>query len=194
MSIDDLKSAVRAISARYADREKRARRLFMEERAASLHFEREREFGIKTSISEFFGVPYASIGFCGSAQLGFSVYKDRLFIPGVSDLDAAVVDVDLFQLAWRDVVDCTRSFTDLTPFGSAGHDRIESFQNQILRRGMIRIDAMPQSELSRSWSLFQGRLSREHTSVFKRVSIAIYMNEYAFCWKQDSVLAQLTRG
>lgn len=194
MSIETLKGAVRAISARYMDREQRARRLFMEERAASMHFEREREFAIKTAISEFFQVPYSSVSFCGSAQLGFSVHKDRLFAPGVSDLDAAVVDVDLFQLAWRDVIDVTRSFTDLTPFGSTRPADVEAFQQQILRRGLIRVDAMPQSDLSRDWSLFQGVLSREHTILFKRISIGIYMNEYAFCWKQDSVLARLTRG
>lgn len=194
MTIEQLKKAVRAISGRYMDREKRARRLFIEERAASLHFDREREFEIKTEISQFFGVPYTSISFCGSAQLGFSVHKDRLFIPGISDLDAAVVDVDLFQLAWRDVIDTTRSFTDLTPFGSVGAAEIEIFQQQILRRGMIRLDAMPQSKLTQSWSQFQGRLSRKHTTLFKRISIAFYMNEYAFCWKQDSVLSHLTRG
>lgn len=194
MTIDNLKNVVRSLSARYGNREARSRRLFMEERAASMHFDREREFSIKTDISENFSVPYSAISFCGSAQLGFSIHKDRLFNPGVSDLDAAVVDVDLFQLAWRDVIDTTRSFTDMTPFGHRGPEQIEAFQQQILRRGMIRVDAMPQSVKSQEWSQFQGTISRKHTLLFKRITIAIYMNEYAFCWKQDSALAQLTRG
>lgn len=188
-----LKAKVRSIGARFPNRERRARRLFVEERAASLHFDRDREFEIRTEISTFFRVPYSAIAFAGSAQLGFSVHKDKLFEPGVSDLDAACVDVSLFQRAWIDVVETTRSFTDATPFGMCGRQEIEQFKDQILRRGMIRVDAMPRSELSLEWNAFLGRLSRRHTSFFQRVSLAIYMNEYAFCWKQDSSLATLMR-
>ncbi|QQV75865.1 hypothetical protein H5J25_09565 [Sphingomonas aliaeris] len=117
MSVELLKRSVRAISRNYKDREQRSRRLFIEERAASLHFHREREFAIRTAISEHFAVPYSAVAFTGSAQLGFSVHKDRLFEPGISDLDAACISPDLFQSAWMDVVKATRSFTDLTPFG-----------------------------------------------------------------------------
>lgn len=186
-----LKAQVRAIGARFSNREERARRLFVEERAASLHFHRDREFAIRTEISKFFGIPYSAVAFAGSAQLGFSIHKDRIFEPGVSDLDAACVDVSLFQRAWIDVVETTRSFTDATPFGTRKPNEIELFKDQILRRGMIRVDAMPRSKLSLQWSTFLGQLSRKHAMLFQRVSIAIYMNEYAFCWKQDSALATL---
>lgn len=191
MSIDDLKRQVRAISSRYDDREKRARRLFIEERAASLHFERDREFEIKTDISKLFGIAYSAVSFCGSAQIGFSIHKNTLFEPTISDLDAACVSVELFQKAWTDVIATTRAFSDLTPFGRRPSRKIESFRDQILRRGMISVDAMPESELSRTWSQFQVELSRKHAAIFQRVSLAIYMNEYAFCWKQDSALAHL---
>jgi hypothetical protein len=188
-----MKAAVRSIGARFENREQRARRLFVEERAASLHFDRDREFAIRADISTFLSVPYSAIAFAGSAQLGFSVHKDRLFEPGASDLDAACVDVGVFQRAWIDIVETTRSFTDATPFGARGAQDIEQFKDQILRRGMIRLDAMPQSELSLEWNAFLGRLSRRHTTLFQRISLAIYMNEYAFCWKQDSSLATLMR-
>jgi len=191
MSLDDLKRHVRAISAKYDDREQRARRLFIEERAASLHFQREREFTIRTDISQFFNIAYSAVSFCGSAQLGFSIHKDKLFEPAASDLDAACVDVELFQKAWIDVVTITRAFTDLTPFGTRAAGKIDLFKEQILKRGMIRVDAMPQSELSLSWSRFQGELSRQHAVIFRGITLAIYMNEYAFCWKQDSALSRL---
>jgi len=71
MTLDNLKKAVREIGARYPDREQRARRLYIEERPASLHSERHREFDIKTKISEFFDISYSSVSFTGSAQLGF---------------------------------------------------------------------------------------------------------------------------
>ena len=67
--------------ASHDDRELRGRRLFIEERAASLHFQRDQEFRIKTDVSAFFSIPYSSICFCGSAQLGFSVHKDKFFEP-----------------------------------------------------------------------------------------------------------------
>lgn len=191
MSLDDLKLHVRTIGKKYRDREQRARRIFIEERAASLQQEREREFAIRTEISTFFRIAYSAVSFCGSGQIGFSIHKNKSFEPCVSDLDVACIDVELFQRAWIDVVSTTRAFTDLTPFGSRRPKYIEQFKGQILKRGMIRVDLMPQSPLSQSWSQFQGQLSRQHTAIFKNINFAIYMNEYAFCWKQDSALSEL---
>jgi hypothetical protein len=119
MKIDDLKNHVRTIGKKYTDREQRARRLFIEERAASLHNERDREFAIKTEISNYFRIAYSAVSFSGSGQIGFSIHKDKFFEPSVSDLDVACIDVELFQRAWIDVVSTTRAFTDLTPFGKA---------------------------------------------------------------------------
>jgi hypothetical protein len=192
MSLEDLKRHVRVLGSKYTDREQRARRLFIEERAASLQQERDREFAIRTEISDFFSIAYSAVSFCGSGQLGFSIHKDKLFEPCVSDLDVASIDVELFQRAWIDVVSTTRAFTDLTPFGRRNAENIKYFQQRILKRGMISVGEMPQSALSRSWSQFQGQLSRKHTSIFRNINFAIYMNEYAFCWKQDSALSNLT--
>lgn len=188
-----MKDAVRTIGNRFPDREERARRLFITEPPASLVSDHDREFAIKTDISKFFAVPYSVVSFCGSAQIGFSVHKDTPFEPGVSDLDAACIDAHLFQRAWMDVIKATRAFTDSTPFGHRGPESINQLRDQIVKRGMIRIDAMPISELSQNWSAFQGEISRKHTTMFRRISVAIYINEYAFCWKQDSALAALLR-
>lgn len=193
MTLETLKDAVRNIGKRFPDREERARRLFITERAASLHKREDVEFSIKTDISRFLDIPYSSVSFCGSGQLGFSVHKNKLFEPGVSDLDAACIDPYLFQRAWMDVITTTRAFSDLTKFGTAGSGRVDLLRDQIVRRGMIRVDAMPLSDLSRKWSTFQGELSRKHTALYRNVTIAIYINEYAFCWKQDSALNTLMR-
>lgn len=193
MTIEHLKRRVREIGSAYPDREQRARRLYVEERAAALHSDREREFAIRTEISEFFRVPYSAVAFCGSAQIGFSILKDKLFEPAVSDLDAACISPELFQRAWIDVAKSTRALSDLTKFGRRSPRDIQIFQDQILKRGMIRVAAMPQSSLSPAWSSFQMQLSRKHASVFRNVSVAVYMNEYAFSWKQDSALSQLLR-
>lgn len=193
MDIETLKGTVRTIGAQYTDREARARRLFIENRATALQADRDREFAIRSEISDFFDIPYSAVSFCGSAQLGFSVPKNQLFRTGASDLDAALVSPNLFQQAWKDAIDVTRAFTDATPFGSSASREIELFKDQILRRGMIRIGAMPNSALSSRWRQFEGRLSRGHTTIFRSITLAIYMNEYAFCWKQDSAIAALMR-
>ncbi len=192
-SLTQMKTAVRAIANNYPDREQRARRLFIEERAVAFTAtrERDREFEIKTKISNFYEIPYSSVCFCGSAQLGFSAHKDRLFVPAVSDLDAACVSSLVFQKAWADVIESTSAFTDSTVFGSRHENEVRQFKDQILRRGMIRVEMMPQSILSRAWSVFQGELSRQHTDMFKKITVTIYMNEYAFCWKQDSALREI---
>lgn len=191
MSLDRLKDAVRDICKRFPDREERARRLFMEERAASFYGNRDAEFRIRSDISSFFDVPYSSVCFTGSGQIGFSVHKDSLFSPGSSDLDAAIIDSDLFQKAWKDVVSSTRSFSDLTPFSSGSRADIDMFRTRLVNRGMILVDSMPKSKMSSEWSSFQGILSRKHSHLFNRISIALYINEYAFCWKQDSSLQKL---
>jgi hypothetical protein len=193
VNLEVLKAAVRDIASRFPDREERARRLFLTERPASLGQQPDREFEIKSDISAFFGIPYSAVAFCGSGQLGFSSHKNRLFSPGTSDLDAACIDPLLFQRAWMDVIETSRAFSDLSSFGQKGQRGVDLLRDQIVRRGMIRVEAMPGSALSRSWSAFQGSLSRKHTALYQRITIAIYINEYAFCWKQDSALAEIMR-
>lgn len=190
--LGQLKTAVQKICRPYKDREQRARRLFMQERAASLHGDQHREFQIKTKVSKFFDISYSSVSFCGSAQIGFSIHKNRLFVPGESDLDIAIIDTNLYQKAWIDIITTTRAFSDPTPFSPKTSTHIELFQSQILRRGMIRISAMPKSAIKQRWTQFEHEIGLEHTDLFKTITIAIYINEYAFCWKQDSSIAQLT--
>jgi hypothetical protein len=81
MSLEDLKRHVRTIGAKYTDREQRARRLFIEERAVSLQQERDREFAIRTEISTFFSIAYSAVSFCGSGQIGFSIHKNNFSNP-----------------------------------------------------------------------------------------------------------------
>ena len=190
--IDERKEWVRRIGGMYRDRTDRVRRLFVEERCCALRGHRDKEYEIRRDISQFFGIDYSAICFAGSAQLGFSICNNSIFRAGCSDLDVACVDVGIYQKAWIDVVGSTRAFTDDTVFPS-GVD-IALFRDRILRRGMIIVDEMPNSKIRNEWQKFEGELSRKHTRIFSRISISLYMNEYAFCWKQDSVVSQLFSG
>jgi hypothetical protein len=191
MSLEELKSNVRTITKGYRDREERSRRMYLQEQAYCLRENRHKEFNIKSRISKHFGINYSSVSFCGSGQIGFSIHKDTLFTPTVSDLDVACISSDLFQRAWIDVVRTTNAFNDLTPFNQRDRNLIELFKEQILKRGMIIIEAMPRSALKIGWTQFQDSVGRDHKDLFAKITIAIYMNEYAFCWKQDSALSSL---
>lgn len=183
-----LKSAVREIGKRYADRYDRARRLYIQERAAALAEDRDTEYKIKAEVHKYFDIPYSDVLFAGSAQLGFSAVKDTLFTPARSDLDIACVNTGLFQKAWVDVIEESRAFNNGAAFGAMKPHEIALFKDSIVKRGMIKISAMPNSQLAIRWRQFEAALTRQYAAQFGGVTIAIYMNEYAFCWKQDSSL------
>ena len=192
--VDVLKKHVLTLARKYSDRLRRARRVFVEERAVALASDREVEYSVKESISQFFGIKYSEIAFAGSAQVGFSAHKNRPFVKAVSDLDVACVSSDLFQIAWADVITATRAFTDATKFAGLREGEVDRFKDGILRRGMIRVEIMPRSELSMRWKSFEDSLSREYATYFGGINVAIYLNEYAFCWKQDSAISSILRG
>lgn len=163
-------------------------RLFLEEHPECFNGNLRDATKIRHEISRFFLIPYRSIIFCGSAQLGFSPYKETSFTMGRSDLDVACINGDLFQKAWIDVVARSRGFTDLSVFPSNSINEIDYFKEKIYKRGMIYVSEMPTTPLVRSWNEFSFDLSRRFNELFSRITFAIYLNEYAFCWKQKSVL------
>lgn len=191
--VDVLKGRILTIARKYGDRLRRARRLFVEERAVALASDREVEYSVKESISQFFGIKYSEVAFAGSAQVGFSAHKNKPFVKAVSDLDIACISSNLFQVAWADVITATRAFTDATRFAGLRAEEVGRFKDGILRRGMIRVEIMPRSELSIRWRGFEDALSREYAAYFGGISVAIYLNEYAFCWKQDSAISSILR-
>lgn len=191
--VEAIKGRLRATAAKYGDRLRRARRIFVEDRAVALSGDRDIEYEIKEKVAEFFSVKYSEVAFAGSAQVGFSVIKNRAFVKAESDLDIACLSSELFQTGWMDVIGATRAFTDSTAFSGLRETEVSLFKDSILRRGMIRIEMMPRSRRSQEWKDFQDRLSREYSVYFGKITVALYLNEYAFCWKQDSAISTLLR-
>lgn len=189
--LEALKERVRDIGKMSSSELDRSRRLYIYERPVALQGDDAKDYGVKREISEYFGIPYGHVHFAGSTQLGFSAHKDREFIPKQSDLDVACVSSELFQQAWIDVLEATNRFTNLSVFAPLGKTDVDLFKEQIYKRGMIRIEVMPQSSTAVRWRQFEQRISRKHLDKFKSVSIAIYMNEYAFCWKQNSAIEEI---
>lgn len=192
--LDQEKSKIISLARQYKDRLDRSRRIYVQERPAALANFRDLEYSIRSEVAQYFAISLGSIYFCGSAQLGFSVHKNRLFSPGISDLDIACVSGPLFQSAWKDAAEVTRAFSDPTKFSGRPEETAELFKDQLVKRGLIRVSTMPRSETSSEWQRFEAYLSRKHAAHFGRISFAIYINEYAFCWKQDSVISALLTG
>jgi hypothetical protein len=186
MTVDAQRAALRATLISYTDPITRSRKAYFENQSFAFADKHDREFRIKSDVCEYFKVPFRSVVFTGSAQLGFSPHKDTPFQAGKSDLDIACVSSDLYVQYWEDILRTTRAFTDQTSF--VGRNHFESLKEHILRRGMILIDFMPNSALKKAATDFLDTIGRQHRDVFNRVTFAIYLNEYAFCSKQTSAL------
>lgn len=189
--LDALKDAVRKIAVALPDRYDRTRRIYVQDRSMAMSEDRETEYSVKSDIHKFFDIPYSDVLFSGSTQLGFSPHKDSLFKKSISDLDVACVNTRLFQVAWVDLIEASRAFSNGAAFGATRRTDIDLFKEMILKRGMIKVSLMPTSDLSARWKDFESEMTRKYSSHFGSISFAIYMNEYAFCWKQDSAIQKI---
>lgn len=185
-----------SLATKYREPHERARRIFLEEPSFALTTKKEFEFEIKSRISAHFNVQFRSIVFCGSAHLGFSPHKDTEFVPGASDLDVAIIDMGTFQSVWMLLVEATRAFTDLSGFRTFPNpDKIiEEVRGMMVRRGLIHLASMPTSRKLDYHRIFFDQLSKPYREVFSKINVTFYMNEYAFCWKQNSALVTLLRA
>jgi hypothetical protein len=167
----------------------KVRRLYLDSPSYALGDKHGIEFEIKTQIANRYRIPFRSVVFSGSAQIGFSPQKDRIFIPGDSDLDVACIDAGLFTDVWLKILDVTHAFNDESCFLNPGH--AEKLTTNLLKRGMILLDFIPKCDDRTEEIAFLDRLSSYYRTYFSRISLAIYANEQAFCWKQMSVLSDV---
>lgn len=189
LTVDERRDDLRATLQSYPDVVTRVRRAYFDRASFALADKHDVEFEIKHLVADRYGIPFRSVVFTGSAQLGFSPQKDTEFQPGSSDLDIACIDARLFQEVWQSLLTATRAFSDLSGFSSTRHaDRL---RDQLLRRSMILFDYLPRSRIRTEEQRFLDGLSRRFRSHFGRISLAVYMNEWAFCWKQDSALSTI---
>ncbi|MBB2830844.1 UNVERIFIED_ORG: hypothetical protein GGD51_000949 [Rhizobium esperanzae] len=178
-------SAVRA----QKDAISRARKIYFDSTSFALEGKHDVEFEIKKSIADRHKIAFRSVVFSGSAQLGFSPYKDTSFIAGRSDLDVACIDSSLFQEYWTTILNVTKAFNDDSVWVKPDHG--SKLKSHLLKRGMILFDYLPASRQRTNELAFLDKLSRSYRSHFNRISLAIYINEAAFCWKQASALANI---
>src|SRR3569623_1109473 len=99
---------IRTVANSIGDPELRAQRIYFAEEPFAFRGRSDADFDIRHRISRHFECDFLDVAFCGSAHLGFSPIKDTVFVPGKSDLDVAIIDHNLFQNVWRDLVRISR--------------------------------------------------------------------------------------
>ena len=186
---------IRALANSISDPELRAQRIFFGEPPYAFRDKLDKAFDIKQRVSEHFQCDFRSVAFCGSAHLGFSPTKDTSFLAGSSDLDVALIDTSLFQMTWKQLVEYSKAFNDLTVFGSepAASRKVNDIHVMLAKRGVLHLHNMPRGDIFDKDREFLRRISRDYADMFGEITISFYMNEYAFSWKQDSCIQQILR-
>ena len=183
-------SAIKTVLSHPGNTFTKTKRLFLEEPSHSTKGKRDEEFQIKSEVAALFKVPYAVVLFCGSAHLGISPVKGTLFEPGKSDLDLAIVSPTAFTEAFEDLAASVRGFSDLTAFS---HDRgaAEFVKQRIWKRGSIHLKEMPNTKWTNEKKAALRDIEKKYRPTFRSITVAFYISEYFYCWKQKSSISGL---
>ncbi|MBS1131975.1 MAG: hypothetical protein H6R16_2977 [Proteobacteria bacterium] len=141
-------------------------------------------FDIIDRISTHFSIPFRSVHICGSAQTGYSYFKNKEFSEQGSDLDIAIVEPRLFQRYCEISFEATLGYTDLTKFLTRdGVNTANEFRDYLVR-GYFRPDLMPSCGSKQQWFSFFNRLSNDYPNHFKSINGGLYLSEVFFERKQ----------
>lgn len=154
----------------------------------------DQQFEILDEIRSHFSVPIGSIHAVGSAKIGRSLHKNTPFQPGISDLDLAIVDSNLYLEFVEHVFRLTKGYGDRSGFTKR---RGSSTANQYIEytsKGIFRADLMPSDPKRAMWYEFFGNLSKKHTNLFRSISCCIYLSEVFYENKQISALRKHIEG
>lgn len=190
--LSDQRIRIEKLAHAYSDPVARVTRIYLEEPSFCLGRQRDIEFEIKRIVASGLGVSYRSIAIAGSAQLGFSPHKGTIFTRGESDLDLAIIDVQLFQDLMETCISETRAFSDLQKFTNrGGEEAAGKLKQYITHKGMIPIYLMPLCQKVVRIEQLLSRAAAAGKGAFSSVNLAVYMSESLFCWKQNSGLKTL---
>ena len=171
-----------------------ARRLFLYDSSIAFANDKARGFTILNEVRDRFKVPFSAVRIVGSAQLGYSYFSRRDFLPTVSDLDLAIVSPTLFQQYSELVYWVTKRYTDLSNFDRKdGISSAPRFRNY-LSEGMFRPDLMPKGSQKDEWFSFFNQLSNKHADIFKSVNAGIYLSEGFFEMRNSTVVDRIGEG
>lgn len=165
-----------------------ARKVFLTYPTKAFVGDEERQFEILNEVSEYFRVPITCIHVAGSAKLGHSFHKKRAFTPGVSDLDLAIIDGQLFTWYLESGLYQSKGYSDGTVFPFKDGTSTQPEYLHYLARGIFRADLMPVGTVRAEWNNFFGKLTNQNAKAFKSISGAIYLSQQCFESKQRSAI------
>ena len=158
-----------------------ARQIYLSYPTYSFSGKPDREFSIKNAISTEFRVAISDIHFGGSGKTGESYHKKNQFIPGHSDLDAAIINNRLYLEFLEQVVVITDGFKDLTGYDKRV-DELDMFLRR-LQQGILIPEYMPLCAIRARWQQFFEALSAGNTDLFKDINCWIYSTQMVYEWK-----------
>lgn len=165
-----------------------SRKLFLSYKTEVFRDNEEDEFYIKNMISQEFTIPFSTIQVCGSGKTGLSFFKDKVFAPGQSDLDVAVISLALYNVFLEEAFLVTNGYSDLTKFPNYRGVRTDNqFLNNI-KIGYLNPFIMPDCVIKEKWLNFFRRLSNNYYKQFKSINGGIYASETFFEHKQKECI------
>ncbi|MBR8609464.1 hypothetical protein QDR68_16075 [Acinetobacter baumannii] len=141
---------------------------------------------IMEEVAAYFSIPLNCILVCGSAQLGFSLAKNTIFLPGGSDLDLAIIDSGLYVKYFDDILKITNNYNRTNLFVT---NEVKLNYLNFVSKGIINPKYMPNSELKRELKNFFTSVSAKYRDYYASVSVCFYLSEYSFQRKQQSALS-----
>lgn len=163
-----------------------ARRIYLSYPTYSFAKKPDREFDIKNTISTEYNVSISDIHFGGSGKTGESYHKPNTFTPGISDLDAAIINPRLYFEFLQEVVVITNGFKDLTGYNKR-NDEAETFLRR-LQHGILIPEYMPTCQKRTQWLKFFENLSAGNSDLFKDINCWIYSTQMIYEWKFSSTI------
>ena len=165
-----------------------ARKIFLSYPTFVFRHDKEEEYKIKNEISKFFNIPFRNVQVVGSAKTGESYIKNTFFRINESDLDIAIIDLQMFYDYMEKVFKATKGYSDLTGFSTPkSHLSYEKY----LAKGIFRPDFMPKCEARTVLRKFLNNLSSNHAQKFSNINVAIYASECFFESKQGKIIKGL---
>lgn len=167
-----------------------ARKLYMSYPTCVLADDPETEYSIRNRYAQLYQVPLAAIHIIGSAKTGFSLIKNKKFELGISDLDIAVVDIDLFKKFWEEAFELSKGFQanrfqdpllDGEVVIGGGQKRFLEY----LQKGIIAPDFLPAGSLRARLTNDSARVSKDYKHIFGKISAFFYASELFFQDKQQ---------
>jgi hypothetical protein len=143
----------------------------------------EEQFEILNKVSLQFSIPITCIHAAGSAKVGRSFHKNKDFEPGVSDLDLAIINPELYNRYMEIVFEQTKGYSNLTQFPRRDGRAVNTEYVRYLSKGIFRPDLMPYSPERADWLNFFSSLSKNYTHLFNSINACIYMSQGFFYCK-----------